>query len=210
MFKIITKSVIAIMICVLMVPTVASAHSWQDGYCEYNNDDYSHTHYYYCDECGDEYSVVEECNWKFDDRYYINWSGSKHEITTYYTCPLCYGDKVVTTYKNHTNKWVRYGSSFWYECKYCGHAPKYNGDILIDCNDSDNVTIRKNKKYTYRMYNYHKTRNKVKSIKISKKKICSAKRKGAKIVIKGKKKGKCKVTVKMKSGAKYVIKVRVK
>lgn len=57
---------------------------------------------------------------------------------------------------------------------------------------------------------FHKSHNKVKSIKRSKKKICTVKRKGSKIIIKGKKKGKCRVSVKMSSGAVYTLKVRVK
>ncbi len=210
MKKTVLTSFVTVMICILLVPTVASAHSWQDGYCDSNYDDYSHTHYYYCDECGEEYSVVEPCDWTFESRDYSNWSGSKHEVTTYYTCPECYGDKTVTQYKKHVNKWVRHGSHFWYECKYCWHTPTFNGDPLVDYNDSDHVSLHKNKKYTYRMFGYHKKLNRVKSIKYSKKKICKVTRKGSKLIIKGKKRGKCKVTVNMKSGAKYVFKVKVR
>lgn len=210
MIKTFVKSVVMLLACVLLLPAASFAHEWEDSYCDSNNDGNTHTHYYYCYDCGDEYSTVESCNWKFESKDCSDWSDTKHQITTYYTCPLCYADKTVTSYANHSNAWIRYGSSFWYECKYCGNTPSFNGNSLIDWNDSDNITIKKHKKYSYSMYGFHKTYNKVKSIKRSNKKICTVKRKGKKIIIKGKRKGKCKVTVKMASGAKYVLRVKVK
>lgn len=209
MMKTITKSVVALLACVLLFPATTFAHDWDDSY-DSNNDGSTHTHHRYCYDCGEEYSVVESCSWKYEGRDCSEWSDTKHRIETYYSCPLCYADKTVTTYASHSNAWVRYGNNFWYECKGCGAAPKFNGFSLIDCNDSDNISIKKNKKYSYFMYGFHKKYNKVKSIKRSKKKVCTVKRKGSKLIIKGKKKGKCKVTVTMRSGAKYVLKVRVR
>ena len=246
MLRSITRCVVVAIVSVFLLPAFVYAHDWQDGYCESNNDGSSHTHYYYCDDCGEEYTAVESCTWKHEyydyksygvnghyniyecpycygtkevledctwkrtSKDYIDWSSKKHKVETEYYCSKCGNDKTVVAYNNHTYKWVRYGSNFWYECKYCEKTPKFNGDVLIDSNDTDNITIRKNKKYTYRMYNYNKTLNKVKSIKYSKKKICKVTKKGSKLKIKGKKKGKCKVTVTMSSGAKYVLKVKVK
>lgn len=169
-----------------------------------------HYNVYDCPLCYGTKKVRENCSWKKNDSLYSDWSSSKHEVTTYYDCTTCQNQKKVVKYKKHVFKWVRHGSSFWFECKYCSNMPKYNGNVLMDYNDTDNVSIRKGKTYKYRMGWYNKAHNKVKSIKRSKKKVCTAKRNGSKIVIKGKKKGKCKVTVKMSSGAKYVIKVRVK
>jgi len=168
-----------------------------------------HYHIYECRYCYGDKEKFEDCSWERSYRNYNDWDGKKHQIKTDYDCTKCDNSKTVTTYKKHTFKWVRDGSIFWYKCKYCDNEPKFNGEELMDWNDSDNVTVRKKKTYKYYMDYYHKTRNKVKSIKYSKKKICSAKRKGKSIIIKGKKKGKCRVTVKMRSGAKYVFNVKV-
>ena len=210
MIKSITKGLVIAVVSVLLLPSYALAHDWEDGYCESNNDGYTHTHYYFCYDCGAERSTVESCEWIHSYSDCSNWSNSKHKIEDEYYCPKCGETKTDVTYEYHNYKWIRYGSHFWYECKQCGKAPKYNGYVLTDSNDSDNITIHRFNKYTYFMRNYNKTRNKVKSIKYSKKKICTVTKKGNKLIIKGKKKGKCKVTVKMKSGAKYVLKIKVK
>lgn len=246
MIKRFFKSVAAAIVCVSLVPVGVYAHNWQDSYCNSNEDGYSHTRYYYCDECGEEYSQTEPCSWKhdyytwiaygenghydvstctecygtkqeeeacsweFQDRACNDWNSSKHKVVTSYKCSLCDNEQDVITYSTHKNKWVRYNNNYWYECRDCGRMPKFNGSALLDSNDSDNITIRKKKTYKYNMYSFHKKLNPVKSIKNSKKKICTVKRKGKKLIIKGKKKGKCQIRVKMKSGATYVLKVRVK
>ncbi len=169
-----------------------------------------HYHKYECKYCYGDKKEKEDCSWKRTDRYYDLWDGKKHEVKTTYQCSLCYNDKTVKTYKKHNIKWIKNGSSFWYECKDCGEMPKYNGEALYDHNDTDNISIRKSKTYTYEMFYFNKSRNKIKSIKYSKKKICSVKRKGSKLIVKGKKKGKCRVTVTMQSGAKYILNVKVK
>ena len=94
MFKSVTRTILMAMICVLAFPTFVSAHSWEDGYCESNNDRYSHTHYYYCDDCGDEYSTTESCTWKHSNYYYTNYGNNGH--IHYYECPYCYGTKEVS------------------------------------------------------------------------------------------------------------------
>ena len=185
--------------------------TWEDSYYDYlNYGQDGHYHYYTCPYCCGERADFEDCNWEFKYRDYTDWNDKKHKIDTTYTCTECNNDKSVITYKKHKYKWVRYGKNFWYECKYCEHGPKYNGYTLMDSNDSDNVTIKKNRTYKYYLSNYHKTKNKVKLIKRSKKRICTVKRKGKQLIIRGKKRGSCKVTVKMKSGAKYVLRIRVK
>ena len=185
--------------------------TWQhDYYVSKTYGQNGHYNVYECPYCYGTKRVFENCSWKIEDRLCLPWNGSYHQVKTYYDCTKCENSKSVVSYQKHAFKWIRYGSSFWYECKACGEMPKYNGSALMDSNDTDNITIRKGKKYTYRMWNYNKSRNKIKSIKYSKKKICKVKRKGNKLIIKAKKKGKCRVTVKMRSGAKYTLKVRVK
>lgn len=199
MKKMLAKCILIASICTLLFTGVASAHqtsTLQEGKCHTHSWDY---------DCS-----VDGHDWYVDDVFYFNYSATKHKKKVWYTCSECYDIKYKTYYKKHVTKWVRDDSWFYYKCKYCERMPKFNGENLFDWNDEDNISIRKGERYTYSMYNYHKSKNRVKSIKRSKKSVCSAKRSGKRIVIKGKKRGRCKVTVKMKSGAKYILRVRVK
>ena len=181
-------------------------------YSDYNKSKHKVIKTYTCELCGNEKeeATTESHTWKLTGTDYVDWSSSKHEVIKSYECKVCGETKEETSKKKHSYKWKRYGSNFLYECKSCTHAPKYNGDVLTDFNDSDNISIKRGKTYTYNLYNYHKSKNKVKSISYSKKKICKVSRKGKKLILKGLKTGKTKVTVKMKSGAKYTFNVKVK
>ena len=184
--------------------------TWEYWNCTYDQYGVSgHCCVYECPYCHGEKSEYEDCSWERDDVYYENYSNKKHKVIKYYSCSECGNGKRTVSKKKHKYHWIRYGNNFYYECN-CGKAPKYNGVSLYDSNDSDNICLCRNGTYRYEMYHYNKTRNKVKSIKYSKKKICSVKRSGDTLIVKAKKKGKCNVSVKMKSGAKYLLKVRVK
>lgn len=184
-------------------------HDWiADETCYTDNGDGTHTVSigYDCYKC-DDFKLdekVENCDLKYSFSSAINSEYHENE----YFCHLCEGS--VIEKEKHEIGWQRYKDYYYYGCSKCDYCPLYNGVALDDRSYKNNVTIKKNAKYEEYLDNYHPSKNKIKSIKISNKKICAVSHKKDTLYIKGKKKGKCTVTVKMQSGATYNFPVKVK